>query len=151
MRSRPKFFVVFVLFACSPQEEGNTTTTTDSTGEVTSTSETDPTTGGGPWASLDERPCPEDSILTSENFGAPFMLTYCNGCHSSSLGADERADAPLDMNFDTLADVRAQAPRIWMRAADHNASMPPYGAPAQSERTRFGEWLACGAPTAAEL
>ncbi len=149
MRSPPDLLAVLVVLACNPQEESSASTTTGSTGEVVSTSATTATDGN--WASLAERPCPEDNILTSENFGAPFMLTYCNGCHSSSLGAGERADAPLDMNFDTLAEVRAQAPRIWMRAADHNASMPPYGAPPQDERTRLGEWLACGAPTAADL
>jgi len=151
MRSRPELFAL-VLLACNPKEQASTSTTGESSAALTSSSgEPTPTTGAGTWASLDERPCPADSILSSENFGAPFMLTYCNGCHSKGLAADERADAPLDMNFDTLADVRTHAPRIWLRAADHNASMPPYGAPAQDERTRLGEWLACGAPTAAEL
>ncbi|MBL8973019.1 MAG: hypothetical protein JNK56_20700 [Myxococcales bacterium] len=154
MRSRPELLGWALLLACSPQDQGGTSTTDATSGALTSSSssgEPTPTTGEAAWASLDERPCPADSILSSENFGAPFMLTYCNGCHSKGLAADERADAPLGMNFDTLADVRTHAPRIWLRAADHNASMPPYGAPAQDERTRLGEWLACGAPTAAEL
>lgn len=154
MRSRPELLLVMLL-ACSPQDDEATSTASsgeasDSSGSADS-GETTPTTGGAGWASLDERPCPPDSILSAENFGGPFMLTYCNGCHSKNLGAGERADAPIDMNFDTLTDVRAHAPRIWARAGDHNASMPPYGAPPADERARLGEWLACGALAAAEL
>jgi hypothetical protein len=38
-----------------------------------------------------------------------------------------------------------------VRAADQNATMPPAGAPGEDERTLLGEWLACGAPTQADL
>ena len=155
MRSRPELRLAWALacaHACTPQGGDGDAASSGSGEQASSDGGTStPTTGDAAWASLEERPCPPESILSSENFGAPFMLTHCNGCHSKGLGADERADAPLDINFDTLADVRAHAPRIWFRAADHNASMPPYGAPAQEERTRLGEWLACGAPTAAEV
>ena len=105
----------------------------------------------GPWSSLDERPCPEDSILTYENFGGPFMLSYCTGCHHSRLPADMRQMAPIDVNFDDIDDVRAWADRIWIRSADQNASMPPVGPPDDVARMRLGEWLACGALTDAEL
>lgn len=153
MPSRPERLVLALLLACSPQDGGDdaASSTAASTGSSGAASEAAPTTGDASWASLDERPCPEDSLLTTENFGGPFILTYCTGCHHSSLGAGERAGAPPDMNFDTLAEVRAHAPRIWARAADDNASMPPIGAPAADERTRLGEWLACGAPSAAGL
>ena len=43
--------------------------------------------GAGPWNGLDERPCPDDSILTARNFGAAFMLTYCTSCHAADLPA----------------------------------------------------------------
>ena len=152
MRSRPECLVLALLLACSPQDgdDDAASSSAASTG-TSSASEAAPTTGGAGWASLDDRPCPEDNLLTTENFGGPFILTYCTGCHHSSLGADERAGAPEGMNFDTLAEVRAHAPRIWARAADDNASMPPIGAPAADERARLGEWLACGAPSAAGL
>lgn len=105
----------------------------------------------GPWSSLDERPCPDDSFLTYENFGGPFMLSYCTTCHSSMLPADMRQGSPIGANFDGIDDIREQAPQIWLRAADQNINMPPVGPPGDEERARLGEWLACGAPTAADL
>ena len=159
MRSRREAWLFVLVVGCGDtggSEESTSTgevaSTGDSGGIESSTGETPTTTGdGGPWASLEERPCPEDTTLSAENFGAPFLLTQCTGCHHSSLPASERAGAPLDINFDALADVRKHAPLIWARAADSNATMPPLGGPPQDERTRLGEWLACGAPTAAEL
>lgn len=146
------------LSSCSKEHDpGDTdTTSTGTTAASTSSTGTAATTGptGGPagdYPSLDERPCPEDSILTAENFGAPFMLTHCTGCHHASLKEGERAGAPLGVDFETLTKVRAQAAKIWARAGDQNATMPPVGPPAQDERTRLGEWLACGAPAAADL
>jgi hypothetical protein len=105
----------------------------------------------GPWESLEARPCPDDSFLTFENFGAIHLLNYCTGCHASGLPADQRQGAPLTIVFDGIDDVRAHADRIWARAGDHNATMPPAGAAPESERALLGEWLACGAPTDAEL
>lgn len=105
----------------------------------------------GPWSSLEERPCPPDSFLSFENIGGPFLLDHCKGCHSKALPADMRQDAPPGVDFDTLADVREWAPRIWMRAADQNDTMPPVGAPGPEERALLGEWLACGAPLDADL
>ena len=96
-------------------------------------------------ASLAERACPPDSFVTWEDFGAPFMYTYCNGCHSSALPQGERQDAPLGVDFDTIEDVRYWADRIWARSADHNVTMPPVGGPEYDERDLLGEWLACGA------
>ena len=107
--------------------------------------------GEGPWESFDERPCPPDSFLTFENFGWPHMLTYCNGCHSSMLPADMRQMAPLEINFDSVDDVRSQAGRVWARSGDQHDTMPPVGAAAEDERYLLGEWLACGAPTDDDL
>lgn len=105
----------------------------------------------GPWTSLDERPCPDDSFLTYESFGGPFMLTYCTSCHASRLPADMRQGSPIEVNFDDVADVREWADRIWIRAADQNFTMPPVGPPDDEERALLGEWLACGSPTDADL
>jgi hypothetical protein len=105
----------------------------------------------GPWMSLDERPCPDDSFLTYESFGGPFMLSYCTTCHSSMLPADMRQGSPIEINFDGIDDIREQADRIWIRAADQNQSMPPVGPPGDEDRAMLGEWLACGAPLAADL
>ncbi|MFZ6177179.1 hypothetical protein [Nannocystis pusilla] len=145
------------LGSCSEAPVPSGSDTDASTGGSTdATSAGEPTgttadTTGADYPSLDERPCPEDSILTAENFGAPFILTHCTGCHHVALKEGERAGAPLGVDFESLVKVRAQADRIWARAADQNASMPPVGPPPVDERARLGEWLACGAPTAADL
>ena len=100
---------------------------------------------------LTERPCKEDSFLSYENFGGPFIVTWCNGCHSSALAEDMRAGAPLGIDFDDVALTRQHAERIWVRAGDHNVTMPPAGDPDPLEREMLGEWLACGALTDTEL
>ena len=105
-------------------------------------------TGDGQYQSLEERPCPEDNFLTWENFGAPFLLEYCTGCHGADIPLGERQAAPVDVNFDTVEDVRGRAAQVWKRAADQNETMPPVGGPSAGERELLGEWLACGAPTA---
>lgn len=96
--------------------------------------------------SLEQRACPPDSVLTFENFGGPFISSYCAGCHAKDLPEGMRQDAPLDVDFDTLDATRAWAKRIWARAGDHNVTMPPIGGPEDEEREMLGEWLACGAP-----
>lgn len=128
-----------------PTEGGDET----ATGEESGSDETGEDLG--PWNSLDERPCPDDSFLTYESFGGPHMLTFCTGCHHSRLPADMRQGAPIAMNFDDIEDIRAHADRIWARAGDHNDTMPPVGPATADERTMLGEWLACGAPTDADL
>ena len=95
---------------------------------------------------LADRDCPEGSVLTYENFGAPFMRNWCTGCHSSQLGPDDRAAATPGVDLETPELVRRWAPRIWARSADANLTMPPGGGPTDDERARLGEWLACGAP-----
>jgi hypothetical protein len=97
--------------------------------------------------SLSERPCPDDSILTYENFGEGFFLTWCSGCHSAALPEGERQQAPLDSTYDSLEEIREGAARIWRRAGDHNRTMPPLAGPDDEEHERLGEWLACGAPS----
>lgn len=138
----------------SAREEASSTgeLSTDSTaGRADETATDAATEGEGPWPSLEERPCPDDSFLTYESFGGPFMLTYCTGCHHTRLPADQRQGAPIEVNFDDLEDIRERADRIWGRAGDHNATMPPVGAAPEGERALLGEWLACGTPTDADL
>ncbi|MEM9190647.1 MAG: hypothetical protein AAGF12_15790 [Myxococcota bacterium] len=105
----------------------------------------------GPWEALTERPCPDESILTYENFGRPFMLDWCTGCHSSQLPEGLRANAPLMIDLETQDFVVAQMERVWARAGDDNETMPPAGGPGPDERRLLGEWLACGAPNDADL
>lgn len=100
---------------------------------------------------LAERECPPDSTLTWGNFGAPFMLSWCTGCHAGDLPEGSRRDAPMDVNLDHLDDVRANMDLVWAEAGDHNTSMPPAGGPSADEREMLGEWLACGAMSRADL
>jgi hypothetical protein len=98
-----------------------------------------------PYASFDARPCPNDSVLTWENFGQPFMRNWCTSCHADAVAEEGRAGAPLSINFDDLDGVRDHAARIWARGGDQNNTMPPAGVPPELERAQLGEWLACGA------
>lgn len=102
----------------------------------------DPGDGGG----LADRECPEDSFLTYQNLGGPFLSEYCSGCHSAEIPADMRHGAPPGVDFETLDKARDRAEGIYRRAADDNATMPPAGGPSADERVLLGEWLACGAP-----
>ena len=159
MPSRPDPRALALLYmslaSCTGDHVSTGSTTSDDVGASTTGTTGAPTTGetteATEYPSLDERPCPEDSILTAENFGAPFMLTHCTGCHHVALKEGERAGAPLGVDFESLTKVRAQAAQIWARAADQNATMPPVGPPPEAERAQLGEWLACGAPTSADL
>ena len=129
--------------ACAGDSE-DTLTEAEDTGEADG--QTQPVDDEGPWASLAERPCPEGSEVDGQNFGVGFILTYCSGCHSSGVPADERQMAPAGVDFDNVDDVRAWADRIWARAADQNMTMPPVNSVPDADRIKLGEWLACGAP-----
>lgn len=86
----------------------------------------------------------EASPLRYDNFGAPFLITWCRGCHSAQLPPEERQSAPIDVNFETRADAERWARRLLVRVRD-TATMPPAGGPGEDERRLFGEWVACGA------
>ena len=95
---------------------------------------------------LDERPCPPDSFLGYANFGSGFVAEYCRGCHGADVPESMRHGAPLEVNFDSVGDVRAHAARMYARAGDGYTTMPPVGGPSAAARALLGEWLACGAP-----
>jgi cytochrome c5 len=99
-----------------------------------------------PGMTLDERPCPPDSYLRAHNFGDGFLAEYCRGCHGQDVPKPMRHGAPLDVNFDTLTEVRQHAARMYARAGDGYTTMPPAGGPGLAARALLGEWLACGAP-----
>lgn len=95
--------------------------------------------------------CPDGgSDLTYDNFGKDFFSAYCVSCHASTLTGAARVGAPANHDFDTLAGIRAQIDHIDETTAAGpsatNTSMPPSGGPTEAERTKLGEWLACGAP-----
>lgn len=98
-----------------------------------------------PYESFDARPCPSDSALTWENFGEPYVRNWCTACHSSTLDEAHRGGAPVEINLDSLANVRTLKERMWARSGDQNNTMPPAGYAPDVERSQLGEWLACGA------
>lgn len=86
----------------------------------------------------------DTSYLDYDNFGAPFVINWCRGCHSSAVPMAMRQKAPIDVNFDTLDQVRTWGDRITARAAGTMPSMPPVGGPTYDERVLLAEWLTCG-------
>lgn len=92
---------------------------------------------------VDAEAC-ETSYLSYDNFGEPFMLNWCRGCHSSAIPTGMRQKAPAAVNFDTLEDVRTRKDRVAVRAASVAATMPPAGGPTLEERELLAEWIACG-------
>ena len=93
----------------------------------------------------------DDVALTYENFGASFFESYCLRCHSSSLVTpEERSNAPLGINYDTLEGVRAVADRIRVRAGVSGTMPPlfePVPRPSQAERDQLVEWIDAGTPS----
>lgn len=102
--------------------------------------------------------CPPDNPLTYRSFGAGFLRTWCTGCHSSSLPAKDRQDAPDDVDLDSAAAYRANAALVYDRAvlegrkleADPASAspMPPAGLVPPAELRRLEQWIACGSPGA---
>lgn len=94
---------------------------------------------------LDEFPCPDDSELTYDNFGRPFLDAHCQRCHASD--SPDRGGAPIGITFDSRDQAMRHRERIFVRAAGDNTSMPPGpDDPPAEEREMLAEWLACGAP-----
>lgn len=102
-------------------------------------------TDSAPPSELPDDRC-EQSILTYENFGEPFMLDWCRGCHSAALADGLRQGAPLEFNFEDVETIRELAPVISLKAAGPMPVMPPAAGPSADERALLEEWLACGAP-----
>lgn len=98
---------------------------------------------GEPLPPPDPDAC-ETSYLAYDNFGEPFMLDWCRGCHSSAVPRGMRQNAPLEVNFDTAADVQMWKERIAARTTGTKPTMPPAGGPTDEERALLAEWIACG-------
>lgn len=99
---------------------------------------------GGGDPPIDPGAC-ETSYLDYDNFGEPFLLDWCAGCHSAGLPLNMRQMAPPDVNFDTREGVSQFAARIAARASGPTATMPPAGGPSAEERALLAEWISCGA------
>ena len=115
------------------------TTDTD-TNDTNDTNDSDDT--GAPVDDLDCDTLP----WTYENVGAPFMSTWCTSCHSGDLEEDQRAGAPVSVNFDSQAEVQAWIPNILNRIYNEVTPMPPVGDPPEDDLQRVADWLRCDAP-----
>lgn len=84
--------------------------------------------------------CAQGSTLTYATFGQAFMDKYCVECHAGK----ERPD------LSTIAAIRKESAEIMATTASGptgtNTNMPEDSEPTLEERTKLGEWLACGAP-----
>lgn len=105
-------------------------------------------TGDAEGSSTGVDACAE-SVLSWENFGEPFVLTWCTGCHHSQLPTAERACAPCGVNLDTHAGASTWAPIIGLRVLDYEAHglspMPPAATIPEDDLLLLREWLDCGA------
>lgn len=127
--------------------EATTTVTGTSPESTTNPDTTTATSNGG--STGDGVTC--DNMLTWENFGEPFMLSWCTGCHNSALPTAERAGAPCAINFDAHAGVVPFAASIEVRAIDWQmyegtTPMPPATIVPDDELALLREWIDCGAP-----
>lgn len=99
--------------------------------------------GGEPPPDPNSQRC-QESTLTYQNFAAPFVITWCRGCHGEAQPVAMRQNAPVGVNFDTAEQVRGSSVRIMARATGEEATMPPVGGPTDEERALLAEWIACG-------
>ncbi len=94
---------------------------------------------------------PTGTTLTYNNFGKPFMESYCTKCHASDKMGEARQGAPSFHDFDTLNGIKVVADHIDETAASGpaatNMGMPENNPkPSLAERQMLGEWIACGMP-----
>lgn len=103
-------------------------------------------TGKGEDSGDDPLVCPpEGTEATWSNHAAPFLDTWCTGCHHSELPADLRQGAPVGMDFDTWEGANAWSRSIYERVVVKR-TMPPAGGPSDEGRELLGEWLSCELP-----
>lgn len=93
----------------------------------------------GPTAVVD--PCADAPDANWGSFGDGFFGFYCRGCHSAETPA--RNGAPVEVNFDSLADVRTHADRIRVRVLDE-MSMPVGGGVYADDLVLLDVFLRCG-------
>lgn len=105
--------------------------------------------GGTDDGVFTESLCPTTDPPTYAGFGMAFMESYCVSCHDAAKTGAMREDAPVTIDFDTLANLRMWTSQIDKQAAigpaATNRLMPPgdHPTPTDDERRRLGEFIAC--------
>ena len=84
--------------------------------------------------------CPPASTLTYTNFGQPFMDKYCLSCHAGVDSPTLTTQVQIKAEIKGILETTASGP------TGTNDSMPEDQDVPLDERTKLGEWLACGAP-----
>ncbi len=81
------------------------------------------------------------TAVTWQNFTDGFFASYCRSCHASTT--DDRYGAPVGVDFDTEAQVRAQESAV-RRVVLDGSSMPPGGGLLPDDLALLREWVECG-------
>jgi mono/diheme cytochrome c family protein len=84
--------------------------------------------------------CPADSALSYENFGQAFIQSNCLACHASREQPTLTSLSAVQAHIGEIDQAAAAGPNAT------NTTMPEGASVSTEDRTRLGEWLACGAP-----
>lgn len=84
--------------------------------------------------------CPPASTLTYQSFGQAFMDANCTSCHAGKERPSLTTQAQIKANLAAIDKTSAAGPNAT------NTVMPEDGDVSDADRTKLGEWLACGAP-----
>jgi hypothetical protein len=84
--------------------------------------------------------CPSDSTLTYQNFGQAFIASNCLACHTNRESPALTSQQAIQANIGEIDLVAAAGPNAV------NTGMPEGSSISTADRTKLGEWLACGAP-----
>jgi uncharacterized membrane protein len=88
----------------------------------------------------------DPNLYNYETVGLPYTWSWCVPCHSADLAeGQERAEAPVDVNFNTYADLIQDLDKIEAWALGVEPSMPPAGGPTEEALALFTHWIECGA------
>lgn len=96
---------------------------------------------GGEEVSLGD--CPANS-MTQQVAGRTVVTQRCASCHSSQVSGAARQNAPVGLDYDTLAAIRTNANTGYAEAKE--GAMPPTGALSATDLENLRIFLACGAP-----
>jgi hypothetical protein len=96
---------------------------------------------GGGTGSGDTGLCADAPVIMWNNFGDGFLTENCQACHAST--STNRYDAPEDVVFDTLDDVKAHADAMLLAATGDDPRMPPEGGVDDEDRLKLEIWLTC--------
>jgi|GEM_PF-1058296 len=140
MRPACALVVVASLVACEDKSAALPSAGLFSSGGGTEPTPDSGTPEPGP---LPDTPAHCASPLSWANTGEPYLLTYCSGCHTSTVAEDFRYGAPPELVLDSADDVFAHSVRIQARIED--GTMPPTGGPSADENACFLAWLGQGA------